>query len=50
MAGFFERRQIIKTRKNLYKTGALQTFAWWLPRLASPLLKGCGSANASAVE
>jgi hypothetical protein len=35
---------------NLYKLGILQVFAWWLPWLASPLLTGCGSANASAVE
>jgi hypothetical protein len=50
MKAFFERRQIINTPNNHYKMGALQTFAWWLPRLASPLLNGCGLANASAVE
>jgi hypothetical protein len=45
MTGIFERRQIINTPGNLYKMGALQTFAWWLPRLASPLLKECGTAK-----
>jgi hypothetical protein len=28
MAGMFERHQIITTQKNLYKLGALPTFAW----------------------
>jgi hypothetical protein len=28
--------------KTLYKSGTLQIFTGWSPRLASPLLKGCG--------
>jgi hypothetical protein len=45
MTGIFERHQIINTPKNPYKLGTLQIVAWWLPRLASPLLNGCGSAK-----
>jgi hypothetical protein len=45
MTGIFERHQIINTPQNLYKSGTLQMFACRLPRLASPLLNGCGSAK-----
>jgi hypothetical protein len=48
--GIFERRQNINTPKNHYEMGALRVFAWWSSKMASPLLKGCGSAKASAVQ
>jgi hypothetical protein len=31
--------------KNLYKLGALRTFAWWLPQMASPLLSAVERLN-----